>query len=237
MVAPFRDYSLSVFFPFYNEEANIGLVISEAIAVLESLKEISWYEIIIVDDGSRDKTGAIARELIKKYPLIKLITHHKNQGYGAALLSGFHSARGDYVFFTDGDRQFDFKEISKFLVYLPEYQAILGYRSPRRDLWFRSLNARLWGLLNRFLLGLKVRDIDCAFKLFKRELITSLPLISTGAMLSAELLVRLRRQGVVFKEVSVNNFPRVAGKATGAKLKVIICAFKEFWRFYSQSSD
>jgi glycosyltransferase involved in cell wall biosynthesis len=230
-----KDYSLSVFFPFYNEEANLRSVIEEAIAVLESLTELTWYEVIIVNDGSQDKTGAIAQELKEKYAAVKLITHDRNQGYGAALLSGFHGARGDYVFFSDGDRQFDLKEISKLLVYLPEYQAVIGYRSPRRDPWFRSLNARLWGLFNRLLLGLKVRDIDCAFKLFKRELVATLPLNSTGAMLSVELLVRLQRQGVVFKEVPVNSFPRVAGEATGAKLKVIIRAFQEFWRFYSQS--
>jgi glycosyltransferase involved in cell wall biosynthesis len=228
-----KEYSLSVFFPFYNEEENIRPVVEKAINVLDNLK-LSNYEIIMVDDGSKDGTKQIAEELVKKYPRLKLVAHKKNQGYGAALISGFRAATGDYVFFSDGDSQFDFVEIKKLLRHIPECDVVIGYRSPRHDSPVRLLNAWGWNVLNRIFFGLKVKDIDCAFKLFKRELVLDLPIISGGAMVTAEMLIRLKEKGVFFKEVPVSHFPRRQGEATGASWKVIFRAFKEFYQFYKQ---
>ena len=227
-----KSFSLSVFFPFYDEEENIRPTIKEAIKVLKSIKEISKFQIIIVDDGSKDKTKEIAENLAKKYPDIKVISHLKNLGYGSALISGIHNCFYDYIFFTDGDLQFDFKEIEKLLEFIPEYEVVIGYRFPRRDPFMRILNGLGWNLLNRIFFGLKVKDIDCAFKLFKREAVVNLPIISGGAMVSAEILIRLHRKGIKIKEVAVSHFPRKKGSPTGAKPSVIFRALKEFFYLY-----
>jgi putative flippase GtrA len=221
---------LSVFFPAYNEEKNIETLVRDAHRVLSRLKK--EYEIIIVNDGSRDQTGEIADRLALENPRVRVIHHSPNQGYGAALLSGFQAARGEYVFFTDADLQFDLKEIKKLLVYVPAYDVVLGFRAKRRDPFMRLLNAWGWNKLNRFLFGLRVKDIDGAFKLFKTHIVKQIPVVSRGAMLSAELLTRLQREGIEFKEVPVTHLPRRAGEPTGAKPAVILRAFKEMLSLY-----
>jgi glycosyltransferase involved in cell wall biosynthesis len=224
------SYSLSVFFPAYNEEKNIENSVEQAEAVLKTLTP--EYEIIIVNDGSRDKTGKIADALAAKNKHIKVVHHNPNQGYGAAVWSGIQASTGDYIFFTDADLQFDLQELTKLVQFVPEYKAVIGYRAKRRDPLLRLLNAKGWNILNRFLFGLKVKDVDCAFKLFKRDLVQHLPIKSRGAMMSAELLIRLQREGVVFKEVPVTHLPRTAGSPTGAKPSVILRAFKELLLTY-----
>ncbi|HEY1074533.1 MAG TPA: bifunctional glycosyltransferase family 2/GtrA family protein [Patescibacteria group bacterium] len=220
-----KNLSLSVFFPAYNEETNIESSVSRAREVLQQIT--SLYEIIIINDGSSDATGAIADRLAKKYPNVRVVHHPGNRGYGEAVKSGFAAARYDYVFFTDADLQFDLTEIKKLIQYIPEYQVVIGYRAKRRDPFLRTLNAKGWNLLNRLTFGLKVKDIDCAFKLFDRTVIKNIHLQSGGAMVSAELLIRLQRQGTIFKEVPVTHIPRAAGSPTGAKPSVILRAFKE----------
>ena len=227
-----EKYSLSVFFPFYNEEKNINIVIDRAAMALEELKEISNYEIIIVDDGSSDSTKKLADEIVSKNNKIRLISHHKNLGYGKALLSGINNAQYDYVFFSDGDLQFDINEISKLLKHIPEYKAVIGYRYPRKDPLIRVVNAKIWKAVNRYAFGLRVRDANCAFKLFKRETVTGLNFVSEGAMLSAEILIRLQNSGVEIKEVHVTHFSRRNGSPTGARFVVIIRAIKEFVWLY-----
>lgn len=227
-----NKYSLSVFFPFYNEEKNIKAVIDQAVFVLENLKEISEYEIIIVDDGSLDSTKKIAEEIIKTNNKIRLISHAKNLGYGKALLSGIRASRNDYVFFTDGDLQFDINEIGKFLEYIPEYKTVVGYRFPREGSIMRVMNTKTWNALNRYVFGLKIKDADCAFKLFERKTIANLNILSGGAMTSAEILLRLQRAGVKIKEIPVKHLPRKNGSPTGAKPAVIIRALKEFVWLY-----
>ncbi len=225
-----NDISLSIFFPAYNEAANIEHSVYEADAVLQSLNVP--YEIIIVDDGSSDDTPAIADRLAAENNRVKVVHHRPNRGYGAALWSGIQAARYRYIFFTDADLQFDLSELAILMHFVPAYQVVLGYRAPRRDPWPRLLNAGLWNILNRFLFGLKVKDIDCAFKLMDRELVAGLPIKTRGAMMSAELLIRLQRKGVVFKEIPVSHFPRTEGAATGAKLSVIVRALKELIKLY-----
>ena len=227
-----NKYSLSVFLPFYNEEKNINLAIERAVLALENMKRISDYEIIIVDDGSSDSTKKIAENIVKKNKKIKLVSHSKNLGYGNALLSGIKAARYDYVFFTDGDLQFNINEISKLFEYIPEYKAVVGYRHPRKDSFMRIVNAKIWNIANRCVFGLKIKDIDCAFKLFERKTVTGLNLSSGGAMVSAEMLIRLQRLGIKIKEVPITHFYRKNGAPTGAKPAVIIRALKEFTWLY-----
>lgn len=225
-----RPYSLSIFFPSYNEEDNIVQSVREADAVAQKITDT--YEIIIVDDGSKDHTGAMADRLAKEYPYVRVVHHHPNKGAGAALKSGFAAARYDYVFYTDADLQFDLNELEHLFDYIPEYEAVIGYRAPRRDPFMRIVNAWGWNRLNRILFGLKVRDIDCAFKLFKREVIQSIGLKADGAMTIAEMLIRLQRKGVIWKEVPVTHKPRHAGVPTGANPKVILRAFRELISLY-----
>lgn len=224
--------SLTIFFPAYNEEENIVPAVKQAISVAQQSPFINNFEILIVDDGSTDRTKELSEELASEDPRVKLITHKKNGGYGAALKTGLKSATMDYVFFTDADLQFDVLELHSLLAHLGEYDVVAGYRAPRRDPLLRLLNAKGWNLLNRFFFGLRIRDIDCAFKIFKRDLIENLHLNSKGAMINAEILIKLQRKGVAIKEVPVSHLPRVAGSPTGAKPSVILRAFKEMVTLY-----
>lgn len=226
--------SLSIFFPAYNEERNIGRTIEKAIPVAEALTENQNYEIIVINDGSRDGTAAEVNEITSHNPHVHLINHPQNMGYGAALMSGFLNSSKDWVFFTDGDGQFDIRELEQFLPLTQSTPVIVGYRLKRNDHFLRLINAKGWSLLNRIAFQLDVIDIDCAFKLFRRDVLsTILPqLNSRGAMISAELLIRLNRAGHQINEVGVNHYPRTAGSPTGAKPTVILRAFKELATVY-----
>lgn len=224
--------SLTVFFPAYNEEDNIQETIKQADEMARTIT--TDYEILIINDGSADKTAENVLESQKTYPNVKLINHPTNLGYGAALMSGFKNASKEWTFFSDADLQFDLMEITELTQYSDEFDVIIGYRIKRNDPLMRLLNAKGWNLLNRLLFGLKVRDIDCAFKLFKTSALHEVipNMASRGAMISAELLIRLQRAGHSFKEVGVNHYPRTAGSPTGAKPSVIIRAFRELAKVY-----
>ncbi len=224
--------SLSLFFPAYNEEGNIEETIRRAREVGEQVSNL--FEIIIIDDGSRDKTGEIVDAFAREDSRIHAIHHFPNQGYGGAVRSGLTASRYEYIFFTDSDLQFDLKEITKLIEHIPKYDVVIGYRTKRADSlsFLRLMNAKGWNLLNRIFFGLKVRDIDCAFKLFKAEVLRGMELQSRGAMLSAELLIRLMWRGLPFKEVPVSHFPNKTGHTTGAKPMVILRAFKELVQFF-----
>jgi glycosyltransferase involved in cell wall biosynthesis len=222
--------SLSIFFPAYNEEANVENMIHRAQKVLPEIAQ-EW-EIIPVNDGSRDKTGEIIDRLAKSDSRIHPIHHEKNKGYGGAVISGYNAAKYDYIFFTDGDLQFDLREITLLIEKLDEGDLILGYRKNRKDPWLRKLNAFLWGSLVKLLFGFKVRDVDCAFKMFKRKVVNQVPLTAGGAMVSTELLAKAWKEKFRFVEVGVNHYPRMAGAQTGANLSVILRAFKELFKLY-----
>ena len=227
-----RPITLSIFFPTYNEEENIRETIQRTTRVAEESPYIGEYEIIIVNDGSSDGTREISEELARTNPAVRVINHVRNSGYGAALKTGIAAARMDYVFFTDADLQFDIVELQNLLVHLAHYPVVIGYRAPRRDSTMRLMNAWGWNALNRILFGLRVRDIDCAFKLFKRDAVQSIRLQSKGAMISAETLIRLARKKIPVKEVPVSHLPRKAGNPTGAKPSVILRAFTEMIELY-----
>lgn len=229
-----RPLSLSIFFPAYNEEANIRETVESAVRAAEDSPLVGHYEVIVVDDGSRDGTARAVRLLAERHRAVRLVSHGENRGYGAALRSGFAAARMDYVFFTDADLQFDLGELDRLLLHAPRYDVVVGYRAPRRDPFMRLVNARAWSWLNRLLFGLAVADIDAAFKLFRADVIKRLPLRSRGAMISAELLIRLLRRGQEIKEVPVTHAPRRAGAPTGAKLSVILRALSEMAALYGE---
>lgn len=227
-----KPISLSIFFPAYNEEANIALAVQKTIRVVEDSPYVHEYEIIVVNDGSSDRTGEIGGALARTHSAVRVVHHPSNLGYGAALRTGLAAATKEYVFFTDADLQFDILELQNLIVHIPDHDAVIGYRAPRRDPFMRLLNAWGWNRLNRLFFGLRIMDIDCAFKLFRREKVQSLPLRSKGAMISAETLIRLTRAGATVKEIPVSHLPRLFGSPTGARLSVIIRAFREMVALY-----
>jgi glycosyltransferase involved in cell wall biosynthesis len=223
--------SISAFFPAYNEEGNIALLARKTAAALKKI--CSKYEVIAVNDGSRDRTAEVVRSLHRKDPHVRLVNHVVNQGYGAAVKSGFKAARYDWVFFTDGDGQFDVEEISGFLPWMDSCDLIIGYRIKRADPLQRKLNAFAWGTLVRTLFWLRgARDIDCAFKVIRRDIFKKFSLETTGAMISTELLVKAQKNGFRIRELGVHHYPRRAGTQTGAKLRVILRAFKELFMYW-----
>lgn len=223
---------ISAFFPAHNEEANIGELAKKTSKVLSELCE--EYEIIVVNDGSKDKTKEVVENLMKEDKHIRLINHEVNKGYGAALKSGFYNAKYEWIFFTDGDGQFDVSEIKKLIDLSKDCDIATGYRIKRQDPIHRKINAFAWGTLVKLLFGFKVKDVDCAFKLIKKEIIDKIQLEADGAMISTELLAKANKLGYRIKEVGVNHYPRKAGKQTGAKLKVILRAFKELFKLYGK---
>ena|SRR3989304_6844261 len=218
--------SLSVVLPAYNEAKNIQKTINDAVFYLE--KKVRDYEIIVVNDGSVDGTREVVERLSLSNPKIALVNHQKNLGYGSALRTGFERASLDYIFFMDSDGQFDISDIDRLIPFIKDYEVIVGYREKRADPFIRSLNTWLYHLFIRLLFGLKIRDMDCAFKLFPRTAFQAIrPIKSGGALFSAELLIKLVMKGLKIKEVPVRHFPRRFGKQTGANLRVILRMFKE----------
>ncbi|MEX2183931.1 MAG: glycosyltransferase family 2 protein [Chloroflexota bacterium] len=232
MTTPSRVQRLSYFFPAHNEEANLEGLVEEALAVLPTLAET--FEIIAVNDGSRDRTQAIADELTARHPgIVRAVHHSTNLGYGAALRSGFRAARYDLVAFTDGDRQFRVEDLGRLTARLAEADhpdVVAGFRIKRADPLIRTIYARAYRLANRLFFRLKVTDVDCACKLFRREVLHGVRVESGGAFFSAELLIKLRAKGAAVVEVGVPHYARTAGSPTGAKPQVILRAVRDFWR-------
>jgi glycosyltransferase involved in cell wall biosynthesis len=158
---------------------------------------------------------------------VRLITHLTNQGYGAALVSGFAAATKELTFFMDSDGQFDIRDLATFFPFIAAYDAVIGYRIDRQDTWMRKLNAWGWKQVVRFVLDVHARDIDCAFKLMRTEFLHTHPLETRGAMINAELLYKLKQAGYTYKEIGVRHLPRRSGRATGANPAVIARAFRE----------
>ena len=221
---------LSLFFPCHNEAENLEALVADALAALPALA--SRYEVILVDDGSRDDTAGVAERLVQQHGgAVRLVRHEVNRGYGGALRSGFAAARYDYLAYTDGDRQFRIADLAR-LVESAEATGspvVIGYRLQRADPPLRLIYATLYRVANRIWFGLSVRDVDCAAKLFHRDALRGISVHSDGAFFSAELLIRLRLAGVTAHEVGVPHYPRTAGSPTGARLSVIARAVRDFW--------
>jgi glycosyltransferase involved in cell wall biosynthesis len=227
-----RPIKLSVIFPAYNEEQNIGRAVDSALQVLEKIADN--YEVIVVNDGSRDSTEKIVQQIYGHNGFVRLISHERNVGYGGSLRSGLEAASYDLIFFTDADLQFDLKEILNLLRWIQEYDLVIGYRLKRSDAFRRRFCAWGWGLLIRLLFDLKVKDIDCAFKLFRKEVFNKISISSLGAFINSEILIRAEKCGFTVKEVPVSHYPRLAGKGSGARLKTIYKAFHELFKLYRE---
>jgi len=222
-----RLASLSAFMPAYNEEANIRWVAEDVLAKLRMVTDD--LELIIVNDGSADRTGEIINILEREYPEIVAQHHTTNRGYGAALRTGFSNCRKEFIFYTDGDGQFDSGEISKLIPLLDNADVVSAYRVDRKDPWNRKLNAWLYNMFLLIFFRLNVRDVDCAFKLYRGKFFDGIQLKSDGALIDAEALIKLKKAGARIAQVGVHHYPRLVGEQTGSKLKVILKTAKEIW--------
>lgn len=217
--------SITAFFPCYNEQDNVAKVARQAVQVLDELQ--ADYEVIIVDDGSSDDTGRIADEIAAANERVRVVHHPRNLGYGAALQSGFRAATKELVFYTDGDAQFDLNEMPPLLPLMNDFDIVSCYRVNRQDRAFRKLNGWLWTKMTGVLFSLDVRDIDCAFKLYKRAIFDNIKMESQGALIDTEILARAARRGYKITQRGVHHYPRTAGRQTGANPKVVLRALKE----------
>jgi glycosyltransferase involved in cell wall biosynthesis len=218
---------LSVFFPAFDEEANIQRTVERALDALRRLP-LERFEVLVVDDGSSDGTPKIADALAEQAPEVCVVHHAENRGYGAALRTGFESARCEWIFFTDGDGQFDVDELPLLLAQSDRFDIVVGYRKRRADHLGRRINTFLWSMLVRTMLRVPVRDVDCAFKLLRRDALKLIgPLDSDGAVISTELLAKARQAGITITEVPVSHYPRLGGRPTGASPRVILKALWE----------
>lgn len=223
---------LTLFFPCWNEEGNVEAVVRDAIAAAPAVAED--FEVLIIDDGSSDGTAGKIRELIAAGLPVRLLQHPVNRGYGEALKTGFLSARQPWVFFSDGDSQFDLKELPRLTELTADADIVTGFRTHRADPAYRLLNQKIFGWASRLFLGVRVRDINCAFKLIRREVLEAIPLRSSGALINAELLAKARARGLRIAETGVHHRPRQRGSPTGARLDVIARALREFWLIYRE---
>lgn len=224
-------HSLSIILPAYNEEENVEQAVTHVSEVAQTLDR--EYEIILVNDGSTDRTGEVGRELEDRVPNYRLVEHYPNRGYGGALKAGFEAAEKDLIAFYPADAQFDFVEITHLLEKLEAEDAdiVCGYRFNRQDNAIRRLNALGWNTVVRLLFGYLCRDIDCGFKLFRRDVLDHVNIVSDGAMIDTELLAGAKARDLRIVEVPLTHLPREAGEATGANLVVIVKAFRDLSRF------
>ncbi|MGH2560984.1 MAG: glycosyltransferase family 2 protein [Thermomicrobiales bacterium] len=233
--------SLSLVLPAHNEEENIEVVVKRALHVLPAFADD--FEVIVVDDGSRDQTPLIVDALAETDHRVKLIHHSRNRGYGGALISGFEAATGDFVMFMDADRQFDVADIGLLAPFVDRFDIVAGFRMERNDPLHRRVFAEIFNVTVRVLFGVHLRDIDCAFKIFRGDLLRSIVLTSPGALINTEIQAKARRHGATIEQVGVHHYPRVAGEASGGSIRVILRAMREtvalWWRMhdYKPPSD
>jgi len=225
---------LSVFFPCYNEEKNIEATVDKAVKILE--KTAKKWEIIIVNDGSKDKTGEVALKIQKKYPSIKIVTHDPNRGYGAAFKSGLYKAKYQWIAFTDSDGQFDFSEIKNFIATQAKTKAdiVIGYYLGRKVSQAVIISSKIWELIVFILFGLRVKDIDCGFKFISKKVVDTIPKLEAerGAFISSEFLIKAKKAGFNIVEIGVHHYPRTEGQATGRQFKVILKSFSDLFKLW-----
>jgi glycosyltransferase involved in cell wall biosynthesis len=204
-------YSITAFFPAYNDAATIGGLVAFTDAVLAHVSRD--YEIIVVNDASPDDMAAVLDDLCVRFPRLKVVTHLRNRGYGGALQSGFVHATKELIFYTDGDGQYDPTEILALLPHIEHADLVNGYKIRRADALYRVVIGRLYHWTAKLLFGLKVRDVDCDFRLVRRSLIRRISLVSMKGSICCEMIKKLQMAGCRIVEVPVHHYPRVSGRS------------------------
>lgn len=230
--APPAAPSLSVFFPAYNDAPSLPALLEKTFAVLPTLT--ADYEVIVVNDGSRDDTAEVLARLQQKYgPRLRVVTHEKNMGYGAALRSGFAAATKDLVFYTDGDGQYDPGELPKLMALMaPDVGLVNGYKIERHDPWHRIVIGRLYNAFARFLFRIRIRDIDCDYRLIRRSLLDEIRLNSTSGTICVELVRKLELSPYRVAEVPVHHYPRLHGRSQFFRVRSLATTFWQLIRLY-----
>ena len=227
---PVHPLSLTIFFPCYNEEANVDSMTRKALDV--GRKVADDLEVLIVNDGSKDRTAEIADALAEEIPEVRAVHNNPNRGYGGALQRGFREATKNWIFYTDGDGQFDLEEIPRVLPLLDEFDVVSCYRLDRKDSLMRKANAFAWTSLTNMLFGIGLKDIDGAFKFYPKPFIDDIELHSEGALIDTEMLAKARNRGLKIGQTGVHHYARTAGEQSGANLRVILRAFRELFTLY-----
>jgi glycosyltransferase involved in cell wall biosynthesis len=217
--------SLTVVLPAHNEAENLPVVVPEVLDTLPRYAD--EFEVIVVDDGSRDGTRQVLEALTRDCPELRVERHEVNRGYGAALATGFRASTCDFVMFMDSDRQFKVADLELLSPFVGRFDIVAGFRKERNDPLHRRVFAEIFNVTVRMLFGVHMRDIDCAFKIFRGNQIRSLDLTAPGALINTEIQAKLRRIGATVEQVGVNHYPRVAGHATGGSVRVITRAMRE----------
>ncbi|MDD5529663.1 MAG: glycosyltransferase family 2 protein [bacterium] len=223
--------SLSIVMPAFNEEENIETVTESAIKILSTLT--NKYEVLIVDDGSTDKTGVIARRLSAQNTHIRVIHHKQRLGVGNAIKSCLNGAKGDFIFFMPADGQQDTSEIKLFLRAIDKADIVIGCRSKRKDYLYRAILSKTWNFFVRLLFGLKIKDMNWT-KLFKKEVIQKICIQSTSAFIDAEILIKAKKKGFRFSEITTTHYPRLSGKTKCVNLITVSKGIKDAIRLWIQ---
>lgn len=221
-----NELDLSIVLPLWNEEAVISDVIADALANAAALS--IRFEIVLVNDGSTDKSAEIVRAF--NSPLVRMVSHVVNQGYGAAIRSGMRAARGKFILLSDSDGQFSFSSLGAFWAERHVNRCVIGYRAPRQDHVSRIWLGKAWTSISNHLWGTDVRDINCAFKLIPRTLMLRLDFVSEGPAIDAEIMAMARCLEMQVTELPVPHFCREVGDASGAKMSTIKRALQEIHR-------
>ncbi|MFN3326248.1 MAG: glycosyltransferase family 2 protein [Bryobacteraceae bacterium] len=225
-------HSISVFFPAFNDAPSLPGLVGRAFEVLQSAADD--FEVIVVNDGSRDRTGEVLVELQRIHgPRLRVVTHPKNRGYGGALRSGFEAARKEIVFYTDGDGQYDVGELPKLLALMrPGVGLVNGYKLQRNDPWHRIWIGNVYNRFARFLFGIRIRDVDCDFRLIRRDLIEAIHLTSTSGTICVELVRKLELSGCEVAEVGVRHYPRLHGRSQFFRVRSLLRTFAQLTRLW-----
>ena len=223
--------SISVFFPAFNDGASIGSLVKDANDVLRELT--NDYEIIVVNDGSSDNTGAVLGELSKELSALKTVTHETNRGYGGALRSGFRACAKELVFYTDGDGQYDVRELKDLFAALTDgVDVVNGYKIKRHDNLVRIAIGKVYQHAIRILFGLPIRDVDCDFRLIRREKLSQNQLTTNSGAICVEIVKSLAVSGSKFAEVAVNHYPRTAGRSQFFRPRAVARTLAELLRIW-----
>lgn len=220
---------VSLVIPAFNEAAVIARAVAEAEAALA--QHFARFEVLVVDDGSADTTANEVRRVLPDAPHTRLIQHGTNRGYGAALRTGFEAAQFELVSFTDADCQFDLTDLAKLAPLAEEVPVVVGYRADRKDPWRRRFLSWGYNVLARTLLGTRVRDVDCAMKVFRREVLSGLLPESRGFFVNTEMMTRARQRGLEVAEVAVTHRPR-AGGASKVSLREVPRTARTLFSFW-----
>jgi glycosyltransferase involved in cell wall biosynthesis len=229
---PGPSASISVFFPAYNDEASIAALVRDALEVLPQIADD--YEVVVVNDGSRDRTGEVLDALAQASPRVRVVHHETNRGYGGALRTGFASASKELVFYTDGDGQYDVRELVRLRALLAEGVDIVnGYKIKRADKWRRRALGAVYNRLTHILFSIPIRDVDCDFRLMRACALRKVALSSTSGSICVELVYKLHRAGCKFTEAPVNHYPRAHGRSQFFKLSRVARTALDLWSLWT----